>query len=67
MKLVVRQPMGSSSLEAEGQYFVILSSIDLGSRMKVGKVTLLKSAPGRSWEMMWDKTVGEVSLKPLTW
>lgn len=39
-----------------GLYFVILSSIDLGSRMKVGKVTRLKSAPGRSWEMICDRT-----------
>lgn len=39
-------------------YFVILSSMDLGSSRNVGKVTLLKSAPGRSWEMMWDSTVG---------
>lgn len=38
-------------------HFVILSSIDLGSRMKVGNVTRLKSAPGRSWEMMWERTV----------
>lgn len=39
-----------------GEYFVILSSIDLGSRMKVGNVTRLKSAPGRSWEMMCERT-----------
>lgn len=37
--------------------FVILSSIDRGSRMKVGSVTLLRSAPGRSWLMMCDRTV----------
>lgn len=29
-------------------YFVILSSMERGSRMKVGKVTLPRSAPGRS-------------------
>lgn len=29
-------------------HFVIRSSIDRGSRMKVGRVTRLKSAPGRS-------------------
>jgi hypothetical protein len=29
-------------------YFVILSSIDLGSRMNVGSVTRERSAPGRS-------------------
>ncbi len=37
-------------------YFVILSSIDLGSRIKVGNVTRLKSAPGRSCEMMCERT-----------
>lgn len=36
--------------------FVILSSMLLGSRMKVGRVTLLRSAPGRSWEMMCVRT-----------
>lgn len=48
----------SSNLEgiAAQTHFVILSSIDLGSRMKVGKVTLLKSAPGRSCEMMCERT-----------
>ena len=40
-------------------YFVILSSIDLGSKMKVGRTTLLKSAPGRSCEMIWERTVGD--------
>lgn len=33
-------------------YFVILSSILRGSRMKVGKTTRLRSAPGRSCEMI---------------
>lgn len=37
-------------------YLVILSNIDLGSRKKVGKVTLLRSAPGRSCEMRCVKT-----------
>lgn len=37
-------------------YFVIRSSIDRGSRMNVGRTTRLKSAPGRSWEMMCDRT-----------
>lgn len=37
-------------------YFVILSNIDLGSNMKVGKVTLLRSAPGRNWDIMWEST-----------
>jgi hypothetical protein len=31
---------------ARCMYFVILSSIDLSSRMNVGSVTLLRSAPG---------------------
>jgi hypothetical protein len=39
-----------------GLYFVIRSNIDLGSRMKVGKVTRERSAPGRSWEMMCERT-----------
>ena len=38
-------------------YFVILSSIDRGSKIKVGSTTLLKSAPGRNWEIMCDRTV----------
>lgn len=52
-----RMSLGSI-LEALGArtHFVILSSIDLGSRMKVGSVTLLKSAPGRSCEMMCERT-----------
>jgi hypothetical protein len=35
-----------------GLYLVILSSMLRGSRMNVGSTTLLKSAPGRSCEMM---------------
>ena len=60
-----------------GTYFVIRSSIDRGSRMKVGSVTLLKSAPGRSCEMICDKTTesvceawwawGRYSVSPLPW
>ena len=37
-------------------YLVIRSSIERGSRMKVGSTTLLRSAPGRSWEMIWERT-----------
>ena len=37
-------------------YFVMRSNIDRGSRMKVGSVTRLRSAPGRSWEIMWEST-----------
>lgn len=36
--------------------FVILSSMLRGSRMKVGRTTRLRSAPGRSCEMMWERT-----------
>lgn len=39
-------------------HFVILSSIDLGSKMNVGRTTLLRSAPGRSCEMIWERTIG---------
>jgi len=38
-------------------YFVIRSSILRGSNMKVGRTTRLRSAPGRSWEMMCPSTV----------
>lgn len=39
-----------------GSYFVILSSIDRSSRMKVGRVILDRSAPGRSCDMMCERT-----------
>lgn len=42
--------------EIDDKYFVILSSIDLGSKINVGRTTLLKSAPGRSCEMMCEST-----------
>lgn len=35
---------------------MIRSSILRGSRMKVGRTTRLRSAPGRSWEMMCIST-----------
>lgn len=38
-------------------YLVMRSSMLLGSRMKVGRVTLLRSAPGLSCEMMCDRTL----------
>jgi hypothetical protein len=44
---------------------VILSSILLGSRMKVGSTTRLKSAPGRSWLMICDSTVQRISTRSL--
>ncbi|KAI9731561.1 MAG: hypothetical protein M1834_004681 [Cirrosporium novae-zelandiae] len=31
--------------------------MDLGSNIKVGSVTLLRSAPGRNWEIICDRTV----------
>lgn len=37
-------------------YLVIRSNIDRGSRMKVGNTTRLRSAPGRSWLIMCDRT-----------
>jgi hypothetical protein len=37
-------------------HFVILSSIDLGSKMNVGNVTRERSAPGRSWDMICKRT-----------
>lgn len=40
----------------ESTHFVILSNMDRGSRMNVGSVTLLRSAPGLSCEMIWDST-----------
>lgn len=45
-------PLFYSSPGYATTYFVIRSSIDLGSNMNVGSTTLLKSAPGRSWLIM---------------
>jgi hypothetical protein len=39
---------------------VIRSSMLRGSRMKVGRVTRLRSAPGRSWEMRCERTMAMV-------
>lgn len=47
----------SSRLSLEKSYFVILSSIDLSSRINVGRVTRDRSAPGRNCEMMCERTV----------
>ena len=44
-------------------YFVILSSIDLGSSMKVGSVTLLRSAPGRNCDMIWESTMDSQAVQ----
>lgn len=48
-------------------YLVILSSMLRGSRMNVGKTTLLRSAPGRSWEMMCESTVVLLSVPSARW
>ena len=42
--------------EYSRSYFVILSSIDRSSRMKVGRVILDRSAPGRNCDMMCERT-----------
>jgi hypothetical protein len=47
----------SLSLYSRTTHFVMRSSIDRGSRMKVGSVTRLRSAPGRSCDMMWESTI----------
>lgn len=39
-------------------HLVIRSSIDRGSKMNVGRVIRLRSAPGRSCEIMWVSTAG---------
>jgi hypothetical protein len=46
--IIERQPVRT--------HFVMRSNIDRGSRIKVGSVTRLRSAPGRSWEMIWEST-----------
>lgn len=46
-----------SYTQADSTHFVMRSSIDRGSRMKVGSVTRLRSAPGRSCDMMCVSTV----------
>ena len=44
-------------------YFVIRSSIDLGSKMNVGRVTLFKSAPGRNCDMICESTTKPTALQ----
>lgn len=46
MKLV--ESVYSCATSNQVLYFVIRSNIDRGSRMKVGRTTLLRSAPGLS-------------------
>jgi len=55
-KTVVHVSAGDWTISSDEHYFVIRSSIDRGSRKKVGSVTLLRSAPGRNWEIMWEST-----------
>lgn len=43
-------------------HLVILSSMERGSRIKVGRVILLRSAPGRNCEMMWVRTCLALAL-----
>lgn len=50
---LIRSPYIHSAQKTD---FVILSSMDRGSRMKVGNATRLRSAPGRSWEMICERT-----------
>lgn len=40
----------------DATYLVIRSSMDRGSRIKVGRTTRLRSAPGRNCEMMCERT-----------
>jgi hypothetical protein len=47
MKLVFQSVYNCATAQP-GLYFVIRSNIDRGSRMKVGRTTLLRSAPGLS-------------------
>lgn len=46
--------------------FVIRSSMERGSRIKVGNVTLLRSAPGRSWAMMCESTARHSHVSQLS-
>lgn len=43
-------------IDVYSTYLVIRSNIDRGSKMKVGSTTRLRSAPGRSWLIMCDRT-----------
>jgi hypothetical protein len=48
----------TASLGPRTAYFVILSSIDRSSRIKVGSVILDRSVPGRNCDMMCERTLG---------
>lgn len=48
--------MTEAGQRAGHEHFVILSNIDLGSKMDAGRVMREKSAPCCSWEMMCAMT-----------
>lgn len=56
-----RQRMAPEKLS----HLVMRSSIDRGSRMKVGSVTRLRSAPGRSCDMMCESTAAQSYVSQL--
>lgn len=58
IKLHAQSGLSTASRRPRTSYFVILSSIDRSSRMKVGRVILERSAPGRNCDMMCERTVG---------
>lgn len=49
------------------KHFVILSSMLRGSRINVGRTTRLRSAPGRSWEMIWERTGRRLRWSAESW
>lgn len=53
-------PMGARS----HTHFVMRSSILLGSKINVGSTTRLRSAPGRSCEMMCERTTHSIISHP---
>ena len=53
----------SSQTRESNAYLVIRSSIDFGSKMNVGKVTLLRSAPGRNCDMIWESTTKTTAVQ----
>jgi hypothetical protein len=50
------QSAATAGSRALWTYLVMRSSMDLGSRMKVGSTTRLRSAPGRNCEMICERT-----------
>jgi hypothetical protein len=61
MKLAICELLSLYILGAQS-YFVILSSIDLSSRMNVGRVTRERSAPGRNCAMMCESTTAVLNM-----